>query len=272
MRSHRQETLKLPVRYYQGWPAINPRGLVEEILELPVAQTGFVELHCWNSGFAEGPALPVDRWAIHYGVPQGVEGGCDALVRDIVQDRIGPAMAAARAAGLPIFHVQPRYIAEKHPQSQYMLEPDAGEDTALSREEPIPGWRKLWMEKVAGVGVQEWEGRSEMDIAPPLKPQEGDYVIITGPQFDRVLRHLGVVNLIYTGFHVNWCIIFSPASMREMAVRYGYRTVLLRDCTLAVESHDTLPRRELTKWGIRCVEQQFGFTATAEDFIRAIKA
>ena len=266
MDQSRQGELALPVRYYRMWPALKPQGFTEEVLRLPVSATCFIELHCWNSGWPGGPALPVDRWAMHYGVPQGVEDGCDVLVRQITQTRIVPAMAAARAAGMTIVHVQPRYIASKYPQSQYLLEPDVKEEVIPPA---VPGWRQQLAEWVGGPGLHEWEGRSQMAIAPPLIPRDGDYVIITGAQFDRVLRERGIVNLIYTGFHTNWCIPHEPASMREMAHRYCYRTILLRDCTLAVELADTLPRCELTNAAIRDIEMQVGPTAISDDFLSA---
>jgi nicotinamidase-related amidase len=270
MSDGKRDVLTLPVRYYQMWPAISPGGQVQRTLDLPVAQTCFMELRCWNLGYPDGPAMPVDRFYAYGGAPQGGQDGSDALVRDIIDNYIAPAMTAARSAGLPVFHVQPRLVGDKYPQSRFMLEPDEYEAPALP--EAVPGWRHEREEKVHGLGFREWAGWNELDAAPPVRPREGDYVVITGPQFDRILRHLGVVNLVYTGFYTYSSLLYSAGGIHEMMAHYGYRPILLRECTLAEECPDTLPQRLMTRVGYRFIEQQCGYTARAEDFLAACRA
>jgi len=46
--------LRLTGRYYRTIP-ITDTGYAEELLELPLAQTALVSLHCWNIGCPGGP-------------------------------------------------------------------------------------------------------------------------------------------------------------------------------------------------------------------------
>ena len=79
------------------------------------------------------------------------------------------------------------------------------------------------------------------------------------------------MNLIYTGFATNLCILDSPAVMKEMQ-RYGYRCLLLRDCTLAVEFPDTLEDLTHTRVAIRAIEKWVGATVALADFLASCMA
>jgi nicotinamidase-related amidase len=265
MSDLKQESLRLPGRYYQMFPPERPAGLVHDILELPVSQTCFIALHCWNSGFPDGPQLPVHRFSINTGSPQGVPDGADEQRRRIIENRIAPAIAVAREVGLPIVHVESRRVGSRYAQSRCMLESSEQESPVYA--EPIPGWREEQAQQVAGFGASFWEGWSDLDVASPVRPWKEDYVAITGPQLDRILRHLGIINLIYTGFHVGTCVTNSPGGMREMSLHFGYRAVLLRECTLNLECPDTLPGHDMTRAAIRYIEQHVGYTARWHDFM-----
>jgi nicotinamidase-related amidase len=114
----------------------------------------------------------------------------------------------------------------------------------------------------------DWSGWAELDIAAPLKPTDGETMIVTTDQFDRWLRERGIDTLVYAGFCTNLCILDSPAAMRAMAGR-GYRCVLLRDATLAVEFPDTIDDRTNTRVALRYIEAWVGYTASTADFVRA---
>ncbi|MEM2935782.1 MAG: hypothetical protein QW231_01230 [Candidatus Bathyarchaeia archaeon] len=159
-------------------------------------ETAFVELHCWNIGFPEGPPAPPEYW-VGMGSPED-----NLRAGDIIVNRIKPAMEAARQAGLPVIHVQPRSVAKKYPQSKLEWEEEKPRMEEKAPE-PLESYRRKRAEKVHGPGYMEWNGWERLDIPNAVKPQPEDYVVATGGQLDRILRNLGVVNLIYTGFATN---------------------------------------------------------------------
>jgi hypothetical protein len=59
--------------------------------------------------------------------------------------------------------------------------------------------------------------------------------------------------------------------MRDQA-RHGYNCILLRDCTNASESSDTIDGELLLKAAIREIEYAVGWTATGKDFIAACRS
>ena len=85
-----------------------------------------------------------------------------------------------------------------------------------------------------------------MRILASCDAEPGDQVILTGRQFDRILRQRGIKNLVYTGFATNMCILDSAAATREM-LGFGYRIFLIREATLAVEYPETFPTRMMTE-------------------------
>jgi nicotinamidase-related amidase len=215
--------------------------------------------------------------------------------RQVLEEYVKPCLDAAREAGITVFHVEPDLIANKYPISNLEWRPtdippypekwgnlpqdkDAGEPQSVAPEgdveavwkDAIPGWNKQRAEMVHGPGYRDWEGYQQMDVVESCKPIEGEYVIKTSPQFDRICRKLGIVNLIYVGFSTQGCVQFSPGGIEPMSSR-GYRVMIIREATLGVEWPDTLEERLVTQLAIRNIELKFGFSIGAPDFIRACK-
>jgi len=87
---------------------------------------------------------------------------------------------------------------------------------------------------------------------------------------DLFCRKNKIINLIYTGFATNLCILDSPAAMKSMR-NLGYKCIILRECTLAVEHHDTIAELLNTRVSIRYIETWVGYSASVKDFIEGLK-
>jgi len=82
---------------------------------------------------------------------------------------------------------------------------------------------------------------------------------------ETLLRNLGIKNLVVVGFAANACV---QATLTNALYR-NYRLVLLRDCTAAMEYHDSTEDQAIGKYVVRFVEAFLGYTATSADFVRA---
>lgn len=142
--------LTLPVRSFIGSPADCPPGLLTDQLALPLRQTAFIELHCWNVGLPEGPAYPM-AFSLGMGSPEGT-----VLAGQIITERIKPALEAARAARLAVFHVQSENIARKHRQSRDRLEPRT--KGLVLPAAALPGYNLARADRVHGPGYRDWIG------------------------------------------------------------------------------------------------------------------
>ena len=210
--------------------------------DLNPAETGFVALHLWNMGDVNGPAVPDG-----YFVDMGTLESQGESVR-IADNYIRPAITAARAAGMQVFHVEPGNIAMKYDSVHHMLEDeDTNPPPGPARPpEANPGWNLERADRSHGAGYRDWDGWQQMRIIQSCDAEPGDQVILTSAQFDRICRSKGIKNLIYTGFATNMCILGSAAATQPM-LGYGYKVFLIREATLAVEYPDTFPERLMTR-------------------------
>jgi nicotinamidase-related amidase len=225
-------------------------------------------VHLWNVGDTGGPPIP-DGFFVDMGTR---EAQMESL--HIAEQYIAPAIAASRAAGLPIFHVEPAQIALKYDSVHSMLEPEDLDPPRPVRPRPPeanPGWKKARAERSHGPGYAEWEGWQQLRILASCDAAPGDQVILTAAQFDRICRSKGIKNLVYTGFATNMCILDSPAATRDM-LGYGYRIFLIREATLAVEYPETFAERLMTRAALKYFELTIGDTISLQQFVEACRA
>jgi nicotinamidase-related amidase len=251
--------LKMRTRYYRTVPLDN-MGYVEEEIELERERTALVVMHCWNIGCEDGQAIDPRYW-----VGMGSREAAAEAER-IMREAIRPAMDAARKAGVKICHVESADIAARYPQAQVDA---ACEGTTGSAIEPVvPGWREAIVARSHGEGYANNSPYYGKDRAGIVAPKQGEPMVYQTRQMDRVLRRLGVENLVYTGFATDMCVLRAPGGVELMAP-YGYRLFLMRDATLGVEFPDTINERIATRWAVRYFETHYGNTVLAEDFIWA---
>jgi nicotinamidase-related amidase len=264
------------VRFYRAVPSRNPDGTITETWDLDFAKTAFVSLHGWNVGCPGGPPVPEEFW-VDMGSPQNHEVGWCVITEEIV-----PALAAARKAGMTVMHVQSESIGQKYPHLMPPMpderrritdpQPDAAIPTQNERRrQPISDHYSRRASRVHGEGFMDWAGWKDLDFARPLRPHENETVVISTEQWDDWLREKGIDTLIYVGFCTNLCILDAPGGMRLMAP-LGYRCILLREATLAVEFPETLEQRLQTQASLRHIEAWVGYTASNRDFLRACEA
>lgn len=267
------KTLRLPVRQYIAVPSGKPKGLTTYNWDLNLAQTAFIELHCWNVGVPGGIPVPDDYWVF-----MGSKANHRRMAR-IVKRVIVPCMEAARQAGMPTVHVQPDSAADRYPELRpahlrRQKEVECAADSEQETEEQAATIRSSnhaveRAERVHGRGYMSWDGWDHLDVAPSLKPEAGDVMVASTAEFHQWLQERHITTLIYTGFCSNLCIVSSPAAMAPMN-GLGYRCVLLREGTMAVEFPDQ-PQNLHTDASLRYIESWVGYTASVSDFLAGLK-
>jgi nicotinamidase-related amidase len=255
--------ISLPIRYFRAVPTSNPEGHVTEVWDLDFKKTAFVSLHLWNVGCPGGPPVPEDYW-VDMGSPQN-----HAVGWTIITDEIVPALAAARQVGMTVVHVQSEMIGNRYPHLQ-PPKPERPRPVSAGPG-PIGDWNSHRANRVHGEGFGSWEGWKELDFAIPARPLDTEPVVVTTEQWDDWLRSKGIDTLIYVGFCTNLCILDAPGGMRLMCA-LGYKCIILREATLAVEFPETLEQRLQTNASLRHIEGWVGYTASNRDFLRACGA
>ncbi|MCK4417497.1 MAG: isochorismatase family protein [Candidatus Latescibacteria bacterium] len=264
------EYLEFPVRYC-SMNAAEEQSFShrEKPIRLKADQTAFVLVDIWDvSRVPEDVPVVAGSRSFHLRADK------------ITKEKIKPALEAAREAGLVVIHAPTDYVAIKYPQHR-RLEQELNKPP--SEPKPAPEWPPQGFAKARqrefdedryyeGFGEED-EGRRRLTYIPKIvEPLEDEYVISTGEQMNDILKRRGILNLVYVGFAANMCLIDKPGAMRQMGHKRGYRTILLRDCTTAVESHNTVKELLMTRVWIEWVEMvNMAYTATSETFIRACK-
>lgn len=257
--------LKLRVRYYQdstppGVPCIEANFKRREIvMPLPVEATALVIVDVWNVLYIKSY---IER------------------AKKITVDAIVPVIQKARATGLTIVHTPSPEVA-----GRYRLSTQYASDAELFCTPKTYDWPPEDFVKRQGdyeifigprnqpPGVKKKERElqlSPVDLSPAIRLHPDDYMISTGDQLRRLLKHKHTLHLLYAGFATNRCILNRDYGMRAMSHSgYGYNTILLRDSTTGVEWPDTVKNLFVTELAIRDIESRYGFSASNEDFFKA---
>jgi nicotinamidase-related amidase len=218
----------------------------------------------------------VDVWDTH------VIASHAARTAQIARTRIAPAIAAARGAGVAVVHAPSPVQARRFPQwTRYATEEDARAPAVRSwpfleaddwppvafrrRDGEYAQFRRPQSPLLAGLrGEREARG-----VDPSVEPGPDDFVVATGEQLHRLCRERGILHLFYAGFAANVCIPFKDYGIRAFRAR-GYNVVLLRDCTTAIEGHDTIGDLAGTRQAIRELEMaDAASTVTSGAFVAA---
>lgn len=112
-------------------------------------------------------------------------------------------------------------------------------------------------------------------IAQLAKPLPNEFVVDSHNliddtvELDRYLRAHNIKTLIYAGYASNECVLYRPTGIIKMK-ELGYSIILLRDCTTAIETPESLDGEWANRMAINTVERQFGATTILEDLKAAL--
>ena len=261
--------LDLRVRYFQDSTPVDvpcrEENFVHRHIRMPLSlsQTALVLVDVWNVHFIESWIERAERITRESVLP----------ILDTVRqcEQNGERMTVVHAPSPPVAaqfeqlarhqknpSVQSVSPSTNWPPAQFRQRSDEYQIFRGPRSQP-PGidihWNKL---------------ASQLSISPQIEVKPEEEVIATGQQLHQLLAERQILHLIYVGFAINWCVLGRDYGIRAMAGR-GYNIILLREATTGVEFPDTLDETFTTEIAVREVEQQYGFTASNQDFFQACR-
>ena len=272
--------LKLKGEYYRHYPvdftkgtegALGFKGWGESVdTVVPASETAIIPMHIWNIDFS--PELPFSSDGPAGGVMDMLEWA--ARSAPIIRKEIPPVFKAARDAGIPLIHVASgEKYASKYPGYQKALDIAGPEPSGLAKapghgtvRPPDDRKNRLIFGDRFGDDIDYYGAR--IDFPPQAKPLDSEHVVLTAHQLTEVLRSMGVWNLIYVGFAINWCLWFSPCGMSDMS-RLGYRCNCIKECVTAVENRESTKGEFNKRQALWRTNLMFGYIHSAEDFIGA---
>ena len=219
----------------------------------------------WTLPVNQVAIILVDMWGTHSYLSHLARG------KQIITEKVTATVAAAREAGVYIIHAPSPDVAWKYPQTtSYSTDKDREPQSIQSDSWPPDDFRTrtgLYHDYALTAPEDPPDVPEAEDIAEEIKPVASDYVVATGAQLHRLLKAKEILHLFYAGFATNECVRFRDYGMKNMR-RMGYNTILLRDCTTAIENSYTVASEDMTKFSILDIERNSA-TTTVASFISA---
>ena len=233
----------------------------ERTVTVPAAHAALVLVDCW------------DRHPVASFVERATQ---------VVRQKIVPTVEACRETGVVVAHAPSPEVAKKYPQwLKY-----AGNEEIFGPHRSEPAWppeefrRQIQRyddnpygrpaEPIREQWLDDETLFPAMRIMELLEPQAGDFVVASGAQLQRLCRDQRILHLFYAGFAANICIQLRDYGIRVMHDR-GYHTILLRDCTTAIEGSHTLEGEWLLEAAIFNIELKVGCSTTAQQLQAACR-
>ena len=242
------DALRLPGRYYRIYPSDAMLGHATHDLILPLRETALLLVDVYGRQYDDDPPS-------QDGLPAVYRSGPDDTARAIVRDRIVPARAAARRAGLRVIYLTNALRA------------------GLSEGNE---WRTMSV-RTCGVDVLDaWQEPNDIlafsdIIAPGPAERLIEKQVYSGffeTHLDSTLRGFGIRNLVVAGGDGLICLGTTCID----AMYRDYRVVGLRDAILSGEWPETREGAWRGFMAIRQIETTVGYTATTDEFISACDA
>lgn len=264
--------ITVPAKYYSQFdadpeadvPAESYIGWREEALPLSLDHTAVVVMHAVDAGTPA--AYPGWHRAVEY-IPRSY-----AIVRDVFPELLG----AVRASPLRVFHVAmegayyrelPDYadtvrLAGDEPPEPGQVAPDSvlEELRAFKSSFATPGGHNA-----ADIRV----GQAAMDFIPGAEPLEGESVADTTHQLYALCKRFRINHLIYIGFAINGCLLYSPGGMVDM-FRRGVMCSTIAEAVTAIENKETARAQSGKAAALWLVSLAFGYVYEASSFIGAL--
>ncbi len=245
----------------------------EALLEVKPEEAALALVDFWDSCWHEQPMAP------QHGRIAELNAGrtWQNRAKQITLEKVVPVLQCARACGMTVVHLPSAQIAVKYPQCQQLAKLNLEEQEDFKQYEPLDWppkeWAEAWYREHMERGrskkwLEMWDDVYEKSmIALPVAPLDDEIVAASGAQFHHICKERKIRVIFYVGFALNMCVINRPGALLEMRDR-GYLTIILRDCTTAIETADTYNGLWMTKAFINWLELLRSYSSDSDAFLK----
>jgi nicotinamidase-related amidase len=265
-------TRKIPAYLYQQFdadphfdvPAEGFNGWIKKNIDVSLDHTALIVMHAWDCKTQED--FPGWYRYVEY-LPRA---------KQILNQVFPVLLNTVRKSPLRIIHVVSSGDYYKSYMGYQMMKKiwkGRVSKTKIINKDPTRKQLDEIRSEFAGVGPNNKKDIDnvfkEIDFAKEARPLDSEYIVENSEQLFAVCNKLGINHLIYTGFAINWCLLFSPGGMADM-VKHGFLCSTIRQAVTAVENKETA-RNELCKeialWRVALA---FGFVFDLDDFLHSL--
>lgn len=277
--------MKVPHHFYRGYPvdfaggraaARTFKGWTSEAMDLDLERSALLLMHLPDAGLR-----PELRFASDCPRPD-LLGTAEWVPRtmDLVTRSLPPLVEAARAARLQIVHVamsnwytkgfvqRQRSVAEAGPAPAPSPDSEPLEDASYST------WCAERTHRIFPVMPPPPDAPRDVpdNLFPrDVQPSGDDLVVIHTWELHRLMKARGIVNLIYTGWALNWCLWFSPCGMHDME-RLRYRLFAVRGACVAIENAESADGEKNLGYAYWKTAAMFGYLFERDELIASLRS
>jgi hypothetical protein len=249
-------TKEIPAKGYGGWKKAK--------LDLNLDKTAVVLMHSMYYGTME--EVPGIFRACEY-IPRAYEIGKNIMpdllktIRDSGMQLIHVAAGAGYCSGYEGYKKALEIGGEAKPIEQVESDPVMDGLKKFKTENAFPGKHNL---------PSYEKGAKIFDFDENAKPEKDELIVENEAQLLAICKKYGINHLIYIGYNINWCIMFSSGGFMHI-FRNGVMCSTIRQAVTAVENKESAEDnmgKELALWTIAV---GFGFVYDLDDFTDALK-
>jgi ureidoacrylate peracid hydrolase len=262
-----ENNVTLNTRYYQLFPSTDYAGYAYEAYSTPLSRAAFLVVDVYGLGFHPDDPVPTFKQDGHSGEARPALawlGSADHEKR-IVDESLLPALNAARAAGMTVI-----YLNNSAPKIGLQY----SEFGKMLKRQLNTTMHEMFAENMVDPKEYHYGDSDHVSISKLLYPRENEYFVrkhvysgFVGTRLDLLLRYLDIKTLFAVGFSADACLLTTVID----ALWHDYKTIVLRDCTLANDMPDEQADLLGTERMIRLMESLYCVTCTSREFIAALE-
>jgi len=259
--------IHLKTRFYRLFPSTGYLGYGYEDYDADFDRSAFLVIDVYGLGFHPDDPLPAFSKDGHGAAERPALAWLDSSKHEdhIIKTALLPALTAAREIDLPIIYLNnsaPK-IGLRHSEFGKVLKRQLNTDM-----------EHMFAEDDIDPKEYHYGDSDHVKISKLLTPRENEYFIrkhvysgFVGTRLDVLLRYLDIKNLFVVGFSADACLMTTIID----ALWRNYKSILLRDCTLANDFPEEQAELLGTQRMVKMMESLYCVSVTSQEFVQAAK-
>jgi hypothetical protein len=249
-------TLDVPAEGFSGWQ--------KEDIAIDLSHTAVVVMHAWDCGTND----QYPGWYRHVEYIPRAQYISSNIFPDLLK--------SVRSSPMQLFHV----VGSGAYYKQYSGYKKAKKLAGKSKFK-YPSIKKDASRRVldrfrsdnASSGMHNRQdiqkGFKSLDFSPEAMPVGDEGIAENHEQLFALCKEHEISHIIYVGFAINWCLLFSPGGMADMS-KYGIMCSTIRQAVTAVENDFTAKNEICKEIALWRVSLAFGFVFDLKDVLSSL--
>jgi len=261
------QSIKCKTRFYRLFPSTGYLGYGYEDYEAEFSRSAFLVIDVYGLGFHPDDPVPAYNKNGHAGAERPALAWLKSSEHEdrIIKTALLPALTAAREIDLPVI-----YLNNSAPKIGLRY----SEFSKVLKRQLNTDMEHMFAEDEVDPKEYHYGDSDHVKISKLLTPRKNEYFIrkhvysgFVGTRLDLLLRYMDIKNLFVVGFSADACLMTTIID----ALWRNYKTILLRDCTLANDFPEEQDELLGTQRMVKMMESLYCVSITSQEFIEATK-